>query len=126
MSRTASLRSPEVPVMSVPRSTRTAVAETLEAVRADLRLPRIFVRWFKGARAYWDEGDAALCALSSRIRPGLRGAVVPAVDPPVVWLRATLRPAIAALVAAHEARHLWQLLTLGEDDRRSWHVPSSE
>jgi len=51
---------------------------------------------------------------------------VPGADPPVVWLRATLRPPIAALVAAHEARHLWQQLTLGDDDRRSWHVPTSE
>ena len=112
--------------MSVPRSARTAVSDTLEAVRGDLCLPRVRVRWFKGARAYWDDSDSALCALSERIRPGLRGAIVPGADPPVIWLRATLRPAIAALVAAHEARYLWQQLTLGEDDRRSWHVPTSE
>lgn len=112
--------------MSVPRATRAAVAETLDAVRRDLRLPRMQVRWFRGARAYWDLTDAALCALSSRIRPGLKGALVPAIDPPVIWMRATLRPGIAALVAAHEARHLWQQRTLEADDRRSWHVPTSE
>jgi hypothetical protein len=112
--------------MSVPRATRAAVGQTLGAVATDLGLPGVLVRWFKGARAYWDDADSALCALSSRIRPGLKGAAVPAVEPPVIWLRATLRPAIAALVAAHEARHLWQQRTLGADDRRAWHVPTSE
>ena len=36
--------------MSVPRSTRAAVSEALAAVAPDLGLPRIHVRWFKGAR----------------------------------------------------------------------------
>src|SRR5204863_6264030 len=103
-----------------------AVAEALDAVARDLRLPRVRVRWFKGARAYWDGADQALTALSSRIRPGLQGAAVPGVDPPVIWLRATLRPAVAALLAAHEARHLWQERILPEADRRRWHVPTSE
>lgn len=121
-----SSRSPEVPNMSVPRSTRGAVSETLAAVAKDLSLPRVKVRWFKGARAYWDVTDAALYALASRIRPGLKGASVAFVDPPVIWLRATLRPAVAALLAAHEARHLWQARTLDETDRRRWHEPTSE
>ncbi len=112
--------------MAVRRSTRVAVAEALEAVAKDLRLPRMQVRWFKGAHGYWDDTDAALYALSSRIRPGLQGASVSAVEPPVIWLRATLRPAVAALLAAHEARHVWQERTLAEDDRRRWHVPTSE
>ena len=112
--------------MSVPRATRAAVGEALEAVARDLRLPRVKVRWFKGARAYWDDTDAALYALSSRLRPGLQGAAVPAVDPPVIWLRGTLRPAVAALLAAHEARHLWQERVLAESDRRRWHAPTSE
>jgi len=112
--------------MAVRRSTRAAVAEALEAVAKDLRLPRVQVRWFKGARGYWDDTDAALYALSSRIRPGLQGASVSALEPPVIWLRATLRPAVAALLAAHEARHVWQERTLAEDDRRRWHVPTSE
>jgi hypothetical protein len=112
--------------MSVPRSTRLAVGEALAAVARDLGLPRMRVRWFKGARAYWDAADAALYALSGKIRPGLQGAAVPGVEPPVIWLRATLRPAVAALLAAHEARHLWQQRTLSEDDRRRWHVPTSE
>jgi hypothetical protein len=112
--------------MAVRRSTRVAVALALEAVLTDLRLPRVRVRWFKGARAYWDDSDAALYALSSRIRTGLQGAAVAAVEPPVIWLRATLKPAVAALLAAHEARHVWQERTLAEDDRRRWHVPTSE
>jgi hypothetical protein len=112
--------------MSVPRSTRVAVSEALDAVARDLRLPRMQVRWFKGARAHWDAADAALYALASRIRPGLKGASVSFVDPPVIWLRATLRPAVAALLAAHEARHLWQARTLDENDRRRWHEPTSE
>ncbi len=120
------LRSPEVPTMSVPRSTRVAVAEALAAVVKDLGLPRIRVRWFKGARACHDAADAALSALASRIRPGLQGAAVPAVEPPVIWLRATLRPAVAALLSAHEARHLWQERALSGDDRRRWHAPTSE
>jgi hypothetical protein len=121
-----SFRSPEVPAMSVPRSTRAAVAEALAAVARDLGLPRIRVRWFKGSRVHHDAEDAALSALASRIRPGLQGAAVPAVDPPVIWLRATLRPAVAALLAAHEARHLWQERALSGDDRRRWHAPTSE
>jgi len=112
--------------MTVRRSTRVAVAEALDAVARDLRLPRMRVRWFKGARAYWDDTDAALYALSSKIRPRLLGAAVSGVEPPVIWLRATLKPAIAALLAAHEARHVWQELTLAEQDRRRWHVPTSE
>ncbi len=112
--------------MAVRRSTRVAVAEALEAVTKDLRLPRLQVRWFKGARGYWDDTDAALYALSSKIRPGLHGAAVSALDPPVIWLRATLRPAVAALLAAHEARHVWQDRTLAEHDHRRWHVPTSE
>jgi hypothetical protein len=112
--------------MAVRRSTRAAVAEALDAVLKDLRLPRVQVRWFRGAHGYWDDADAALYALSSRMRAGLQGAAVAAVDPPVIWLRATLRPAVAALLAAHEARHLWQERTLSEDDRRRWHVPTSE
>jgi len=112
--------------MVVPRSTRTAVKEALDAVGRDLGLPRLRVRWFRGSRAYWDESDAALYALSSRIRPGLQGAAVSAVEPPVIWLRATLRPAVAALLAAHEARHVWQERTLAENDQRRWHVPTSE
>src|SRR5262245_1157779 len=119
-------KSPEVPAMVVPRATRAAVKEALEAIVQDLGLPRLCVRWFKGARAYWDDTDAALYALSSRIRPGLQAAAVSAVEPPVIWLRATLRPAVAALLAAHEARHVWQERTLGEHDRRRWHVPTSE
>ncbi len=112
--------------MAVRRSTRAAVAEALEAVAKDLRLPRMRVRWFKGARGDWDDTDAALYALSSRIRSSLHGAAVSAVEPPVIWLRATLKPAVAALLAAHEARHVWQERTLAEDDRRRWHVPTSE
>ena len=126
MSSRRSWKSPEVPTMSVPRSTRAAVAEALAAVVKDLGLPRVTVRWFRGARAYWDETDAALSALASRIRPGLQGASVPAVEPPVIWLRATLRPAVAALLSAHEARHLWQERNLSGEDRRRWHAPSSE
>jgi hypothetical protein len=103
-----------------------AVGEALRAVTSDLGLPRVLVRWFRGARAHWDAADAALYGLSSSIRPGLKGAAVSTVEPPVIWLRATLRPGIAALVAAHEARHLWQQRTLTEDDRRRWHVPTSE
>jgi hypothetical protein len=112
--------------MVVPRSTRVAVKEVLDAVAQDLRLPQLKVRWFRGARALWDDTDAALYALSSRIRPGLKGAAVSAVEPPVIWLRATLRPAVAALLAAHEARHVWQERTLAEHDRRRWHVATSE
>jgi len=112
--------------MAVRRATRLAVAEALEAIARDLSLPRLHVRWFKGARAYWDEADAALYALSSKIRPRLLGAAVSAVDPPVIWLRATLKPAVAALLAAHEARHVWQERTLAEQDRRRWHEPTSE
>jgi hypothetical protein len=112
--------------MSVPRSTRMAVREALGTVLGDLRLPAVKVRWFKGARPCWDDTDEALYALSSRIRPGLQGAAVPAVEPPVIWLRATLRPAVAALLAAHEARHLWQERMLPEADRRRWHLPTSE
>jgi hypothetical protein len=112
--------------MAVRRATRLAVAEALEAVTKDLGLPRLRVRWFKGARGYWDDADAALYALSSKIRPRLLGAAVPAVEPPVIWLRATLRPGVAALLAAHEARHLWQERTLVEQDRRRWHEPTSE
>jgi len=112
--------------MSVRRSTRAAVAEALAAVAKDLGIPRIQVRWFKGAHGYWDETDAALYALSSKIRPGLHGAAVSALEPPVIWLRATLRPAVAALLAAHEARHVWQERTLDERDHRRWHEPTSE
>ena len=112
--------------MLVPRSTRLAVNQALHPVVVDLHLPRVHVRWFKGTRACWDERDEALYALSGRIRPGLEGAAVSAVDPPVIWLRATLRPAVAALLAAHEARHLWQQRTLPEADRRRWHLPTSE
>src|SRR5947209_6163489 len=112
--------------MAVRRSTRLAVAATLEAVVTDLQLPRVQVRWFKGARGYWDDTDTALHALSSKIRPRLLGAAVSAVEPPVIWLRATLRPAVAALLAAHEARHVWQERTLAEHDRRRWHEPTSE
>ena len=112
--------------MAVRRATRVAVAETLAAVAKDLELPRMRVRWFKGARGYWDDTDAALYALSSKIRPRLLGAAVSAVEPPVIWLRATLKPAVAALLAAHEARHVWQERTLAEQDRRRWHEPTSE
>jgi hypothetical protein len=119
-------KGPEVPAMAVPRSTRMAAKEALDAIRPDLQLPRLQVRWFRGARARWDHADAALCALSSRIRPGLHGLAVVALDPPVIWLRATLRPAVAALLAAHEARHVWQERTLADSDRRRWHVPTSE
>jgi len=112
--------------MAVRRAARIVVAEALEAVAADLRLPRLRVRWFKGARGCWDDGDAALYALSSKIRPGLLGAAVSGVEPPVIWLRATLKPAVAALLAAHEARHVWQERTLAEHDQRRWHVPTSE
>jgi hypothetical protein len=119
-------KSPEVPTMSVPRSTRRAVGEALAAVARDLRLPPMKIRWFRGARAHWDESDAALCALSSRIRAGLQAAAVSSVEPPVIWLRATLRPAIAALLTAHEARHVWQERTLDEHDRRRWHAPTCE
>jgi len=112
--------------MSVRRSTRAAVAETLAAVAKDLGIPRIQVRWFKGANGCWDESDAALYALSSKIRPGLHGAAVSALEPPVIWLRATLRPAVAALLAAHEARHVWQERMLDERDHRRWHEPTSE
>jgi hypothetical protein len=112
--------------MVVRRATRTAVAEALQAVTRDLGLPRLRVRWFKGARGAWDDSDAALYALSSKIRSRLLGAAVSAVDPPVIWLRATLKPAVAALLAAHEARHVWQERTLGEQDRRRWHEPTSE
>ena len=112
--------------MSVRRSTRAAVAEALAAVAKDLGIPRIQVRWFKGANGYWDESDAALYALSSRIRYGLHGAAVSALEPPVIWLRATLRPAVAALLAAHEARHVWQERMLDERDHRRWHEPTSE
>ncbi len=115
-----------MPAIVVPRSTRVAVREALDAVAQDLRLPPLRVRWFRGARAHWDDTDPALYALSSRIRPGLHGAAVSAVEPPVIWLRATLRPAVAALLAAHEARHVWQERTLAEHDRRRWHVPTSE
>jgi hypothetical protein len=125
VSRT-SFKSPEVPAMSVPLSTRMAVREALDTVASDLQLPRVRIRWFKGARACWDDMDDALYALSTRIRPGLQGAAVPAAEPPVIWLRATLRPGVAALLAAHEARHLWQQRTLPEADRRRWHVPTSE
>src|SRR5262245_63259863 len=121
-----SSRSPEVPAIAVRRATRAAVAEALEAVTKDLGLPRLRVRWFRGARGYWDDADAALYALSSRIRPGLQGASVSALEPPVIWLRATLRPAVAALLAAHEARHVWQERTLDERDHRRWHEPTSE
>src|SRR5262249_3946295 len=69
-------RGPEVPAMAVRRAVRRVAAEALEAVAADLRLPRLRVRWFKGARGCWDDGDAALYALSSKIRPGLLGAAV--------------------------------------------------
>jgi hypothetical protein len=112
--------------MAVRRATRVAVAETLDAVARDLRLPRVRVRWFKGARAFWDDTDAALYLLSSKIRPRLLGAAVSAVEPPVIWLRATLKPAVAALLAAHEARHVWQERTLAEHDRRRWHERTSE
>ena len=112
--------------MTVRRSTRHAVALALEAVARDLALPRMRVRWFKGARGYWDDTDAALYALSSKIRPRLLGAAVSSVEPPVIWLRATLKPAVAALLAAHEARHVWQERTLAEHDRRRWHEPTSE
>ena len=112
--------------MTVPRSTRAAVGEALAAVATDLRLPRLQVRWFRGARGCRDHEDAALSALSSTIRPGLHAAAVSAVEPPVIWLRATLRPAVAALLAAHEARHVWQERTLAEHDRRRWHAPTSE
>jgi hypothetical protein len=33
---------------------------------------------------------------------------------------------VAALLAAHEARHVWQERTLAENDQRRWHVPTSE
>jgi hypothetical protein len=112
--------------MTVRRATRVAVAEALEAVTRDLGLSRVRVRWFKGARGYWDDADAALYALSSKIRPRLLGAAVSALEPPVIWLRATLKPGLAALLAAHEARHIWQERTLAEQDRRRWHEPSSE
>lgn len=112
--------------MSVPRSTRRAVSEAHGAVARDLGLPPLQIRWFKGARPHWDESDAALCALSSRIRPGLQAAAVSSLEPPVIWLRATLRPAVAALLTAHEARHVWQERTLAEHDRRRWHVPTCE
>lgn len=112
--------------MTVPRSTRAAVGEALAAVAGDLRLPRLQVRWFRGARGSGDHEDAALSALSSTIRPGLQAAAVSTVEPPVIWLRATLRPAVAALLAAHEARHVWQGRTLAEHDRRRWHAPTSE
>jgi len=118
--------SPEVPAMTVRRSTRRAVADALSAVGRDLGLPRMRVRWFKGTRGYWDDTDTALYALSSKIRPRLLGAAVSGVEPPVIWLRATLKPPVAALLAAHEARHIWQERTLGEHDRRRWHVPTSE
>ncbi|HXJ78267.1 MAG TPA: hypothetical protein VMS64_06240 [Candidatus Methylomirabilis sp.] len=112
--------------MAVRRATRLAVANALEAVVKDLQLPRLRVRWFKGACGYWDDTDAALYALSSKIRPRLLGAAVSAVEPPVIWLRATLKPPVAALLAAHEARHVWQERTLAEHDRRRWHEPTSE
>ena len=112
--------------MAVRRATRMAVAQTLAAVGKDLDLPRLCVRWFKGARGYWDDTDAALYALSSKIRPRLLGAAVSAVEPPVIWLRASLKPAVAALLAAHEARHVWQERTLAAQDRRRWHEPTSE
>jgi len=112
--------------MTVRRSTRVAVAAALEAAAKDLRLPRMQVRWFEGARRYWDDTDAALYALSSKIRPRLLAAAVSAVEPPVIWIRATLRPAVAALLAAHEARHVWQERTLAEHDLRRWHLPTSE
>lgn len=112
--------------MAVRRATRAAVAEALAAVAKDLGIPRVQVRWFKGANGYWDESDAALYALSSKIRAGLHGAAVSALEPPVIWLRATLRPAVAALLAAHEARHVWQERTLDERDHRRWHEPTSE
>jgi hypothetical protein len=112
--------------MAVRRATRLAVSETLAAVGKDLGLPRLRVRWFRGARGYWDDTDAALYALSSKIRPRLLAAAVAAVEPPVIWLRATLKPAVAALLAAHEARHVWQERNLAEQDRRRWHEPTSE
>jgi len=67
--------------MAVPRSTRTAVAEALAAVVRDLGLPRIQVRWFKGARVYHDAADAALSALAARIRPGLQAPQCPRSSP---------------------------------------------
>ncbi|PWU23388.1 MAG: hypothetical protein C5B48_08705 [Candidatus Rokuibacteriota bacterium] len=112
--------------MTVRRATRVAVGEALEAVARDLRIPSVRIRWFKGARPCWDNADAALYALSTRIRPDLKAAAVASVEPPVIWLRATLKPALAALLAAHEARHVWQERALEVEDRRRWHVATSE
>jgi hypothetical protein len=113
----------EAPASQVPAQVQTSVAQMLEIVERDLELPPLRVRWFR-----WSEtsepphatDDLALAVLNlDRVDwAQLKGKPL-AFPIPTIWLRATLRPALAAEVAAHEARHIWQQLTwTAEDDDR--------
>jgi hypothetical protein len=109
----------EVEPASVPEATRLAAAETLIAVARDLNLPSLCLRWFALAPGVaWrpDANDIALASLGAMPDPELFGHANSDVTPPVVWVRFDLPPHVAAVITAHEARHVWQRLIWNPDD----------
>lgn len=104
----------EVAEDQVQKSVLRAARDALAAVEYDLEIGPIRIRWFKlKSGVTWDpcDQDIAFAVLNGppidRTMLG-KAVVAEGVEPQVIWLRARMKPAIAAVIVAHEARHLWQ------------------
>ena len=92
--------------------------QALTAVRRDLELGPVHLRWFELDRDTKCDFATVIAvsladpALGYLLAPpfdaGLYGKATVAATPPVIWVRTSLTPPMAAVAVAHEARHLWQ------------------
>ncbi len=113
----------EVPSRAVPLKVRRVAEEVYLTARKHLEnetgvdIGEARLRWFRPDRQasfekYLGHPDVALTILNQPpYNPGLLGKVThkeAIVQPPVIWLRATLGPIQVSWVMAHEARHNWQ------------------
>ncbi len=121
----------EVAAKAVREPVRQAVALMLAVVEHDLHLPPVSVRWFrprKGKVPPWKrkngrklrEVDPAYMSLNRGSNPRrLSGLAVAMKRESLIWLRATMQTENIVIIAAHEARHLWQFRNwTGEESRR--------
>lgn len=105
----------ELPAEQVREPTRRVVTKMLAFVRRELKLCPVRIRWFRPRRGAVPWGhighdhSRSLRALNQDATKGTQGyAVYRPKGEREVWIRATVRPFTAAIMVAHEARHLWQ------------------
>jgi len=103
----------EIPASQVDPQVHLAATTMLEYVKKDLQLNEIEIRWVLEDEPIFGKIERLLAELSGSEPEAFEAepfsGLTKSFHDSVIWIRADLTPAEAALTVAHEARHLWQL-----------------